>query len=321
MYGLSFVRRNRRKLTKVAIGVAALLIVLALAALLLCSFFGIHSRRDILGYRMMMHEHYHPIWKDLAWRRIKKGDSLESLLQRHPALGREDYGPYTNLRYGEWTSFDGLNVLAKEGKLIAATAWSCTWRHIFFEAPEEEEALRAVYSAYVQQKRLESQAFRIHRVITGGQDVFFARLIERREVPDHSSYSQEMMEQLKEIYGQEYLDTALTRPELTVEVTKVVYGDLQVGAVLTFAGDDCGDALRGEPEPMFLHLDDMRLIYHPQYPARELYTTVPRKALDWYQSLTAEQVKDLEARCLAERAERQRQEEEAARKYRETGKG
>ena len=48
----------------------------------------------------------------------------------------------------------------------------------------------------------------------------------------------------------------------------------------------------------------MRLLY-PHHQARELYTTVPREALDWYQSLTADQVKDLEARCLAERAKRE----------------
>lgn len=313
MYGLSFIRRNRRKLKRAAIAVAGLLFILALATLLLCSFFGIHSRRDILGYRMMMHEHYHPIWKDLAWRRIKKGDSLEGLLQRHPALGREDYGPYTNLRYGEWTSFDGLNILTKEGKLISATAWSCTWRHIFFEAPEEEEALRAAHSAYVRQKRLEVQAFRIHRAITGGQDVFFARLIERRQIPvDFNSADPQMMEELRAIYGQEYLDTA-TKPELTVEVTKVVCGDLQIRAMLTFPGSDCGLAQAGEPEPVFLHFDNKQLIY-PRYPAEEIYTTVPKKALDWYQSLTVEQIKDLETRCLAERAEQLRRQDEAASK-------
>ncbi len=320
MHGLSFIRLNRKWLRRAAIGVAGVLVVVALATVLLCSFFGIHSRRDIGAYRMMMREHYHPIWKDLAWRQIKKGDSLESLLQRHPPLGREEYGPYVDLRYGQWTAFDGLNVWAKKGRLIAATAWSCTWRHVFFDAPEEEEAIRSVYSASVQQRVLENHAFGIHRAIAAGQDVFLARLIERRDIPDEWQYPPDKMEELRQIYGQEYLDSIRpTRPELTIELTEVLHGDLRAGTILTFPGEDC-DVRPGEPEPVFLHLDDMRLIYHPQYPAREIYTTVPKKALDWYQSLTPEQVKDLEARCLAERAERLKLQEQAAARYEDTAK-
>ena len=117
-----------------------------------------------------------------------------------------------------------------------------------------------------------------------------------------------MMRQLREICGQEYLDAMKpTRLELTFEVTKVLCGDMQVGAILTFPGDEC-DVRPGKPEPVFLHLDDSRLIYpehvYPHHKAREMYLTVPRKALDWYQSLTQDQVKELEARCLAEWAKR-----------------
>lgn len=66
MHGLSFIRRNRKWLKRAAIAIVGLLTVLTLAGVLLCSFFGIHSLRDILSYRTMIHEHYHPIWKDLA---------------------------------------------------------------------------------------------------------------------------------------------------------------------------------------------------------------------------------------------------------------
>jgi hypothetical protein len=317
MYGLPPIRLNRKKLRRALVIVVASLAIFAAVGAGLCWFFGIHSRMDVLAYRAMKHEHYPPIWKDLAWRRIRKGDSLEDLLQMHPPVWREDYGPYVHLSYIMPPGFNWLGITAQDGKLIAAVAGSCTWRHVFFNTPEEEEALSRAYSAYLQQRRLEAHAFAIHRAVTNGQDVFWARVIERRQVADDSRYSKEVLEDMRKYYGADNVNP--TRPELTVEVTSVLYGDLQPGTVLTFPGDECARAQPGQPEPVFLHLDDMRLIYHPQYPAREIYLTVPRQALDWYQSLTEDQIKEFEARCLAERAERLRQEEQAASKRRKAG--
>jgi len=300
MHGLPFIRLDRRKFKRAAIIAAGLLTVFTLVVVFLCGWLGIRSRMDVMGYYAMMQGHYHPVWKDLAWRRIRKGDSVESLLQRHPPWRRLDYRRYTELRYGG--SFDGLAVWAKDGKLIAAAVGSRGWRHEFFTTPAEEKAVDAAYSAYIEQKMLEDQAFRIHRAITGGQDVFFARLIESHEVP--YDWDEDIMQQLRKIYGQEYFDAMEkpTRLEFTVEVTKVLYGDLQVGTILTLPDDDC-DVRPGGPEAVFLHFDDSRLIY-PQHKAREMCSAVPRKALDWYQSLMPDQVTDLEARRLAEWAKR-----------------
>jgi len=300
MHGLPFIRLNRRELTRAAIVGAGLLTVLMLAVAFLGGVLGIRSKMDLLAYYAMVREHYHPLWKDLAWRRIRKGDSIESLLKRYVPSGREDYGPYTVLLYQNGR----LVVWAKNGRLIGAEAWGVPGsKHIFFTTPSEERRREEAYSAYIQQQKLEWDAFRIHRAITGGQDVFFARLIGRREVPWDQGYSEETMRRLREMYGQEYAMIMMTRPELTVEVTQVVHGDLQRGTTLTFPGNNCDHVLSEEAEPVFLHLQDARLVY-PQQQAQEMYLAVPRKALDWYQSLTQDQVKELEARCLAEWAKR-----------------
>ncbi len=64
--------------------------------------------------------------------------------------------------------------------------------------------------------------------------------------------------------------------------------------MLKFRGDNCEDAGLKGPETVFLHVEDSRLLWsHSQ--GGEAYTTVPRKALDWYRSLTAEEIKKLEA--------------------------
>jgi hypothetical protein len=277
---------------------AGLLVILGLVVVSACYFFGIHSRKDIRAYRAMAGEHFHPIWKDLAWRRICKGDNVESLLRRHPPVRREDFGPYTTLSYMEPGSFNTLTIIAKNGRLIHGQAASCTWERNFFTDPEEEKAFSQAYSEYVHQRILEGQAYHIHRVIAAGQDVFLSRRVERSQVrddPNESEYPAELMQQMREIYGQAYLDSVMTHLELTVEVTEVLYGDLEPGTVLKFRGDNCEEADLDRPETVFLHVEDSRILYSRSH-GGETYATVPRKALDWYQSLTADQIKELEAR-------------------------
>ena len=291
------IRMESRKAAAIGVG---LLIGLPFAAVLTCSCLGIRSEMDVIGYCTMVRKDYHPIWKDLAWRQIKKGDSLESLLQRHSLFEHKDYGAYTVLRYNDGE----LIVWAKEGRLIEAKAGGDGWEHTFFATPSEERPRSEACSAYMRQKTLEHQVLQIHRVITAGQDVFLGWAIERHEVPGHS-YDPQMMAELEAIYGRDYLVASgmMTAHELIIEVMTVLHGDLQPGMILTIPNGQCGHIQPGDSDVVFLHVDDQRLLYNPQYPAEESYTTLPREALDWYQSLTAEQVKDLEGRCLAERAE------------------
>lgn len=143
---------NRRKLAKLLIGAAGFLVVLLLAGAFLCWFLGIRSREDLLAYRCMRAEHFHPVWKDLALRRIRKGDDLEETIRKYPPIRREDFGPYTALIYHRGLlSFNTLQIIATDGVLIYARAGSCCWEHFFFESPTHEEAICQAYSEYVKQ--------------------------------------------------------------------------------------------------------------------------------------------------------------------------
>ena len=289
---------NRRGSKRTVDVLPGLLIVLALVVLSVCCLLGIHSREDIRAYYAMARGHFHPAWKDLALRHIRQGDSLESLRKYQP-VRREDFGLYTQLYYAQPGTSNILEVFAKNTRLIHARASGYMWEHVFFTAPEEKTALNQAYSEYIHHKILEGQAYHIHRVIAAGQDVFLSRRVERSEVrydPNESEYSAKMWEQMRQIYGQAYLDQFMTQLELTAEVTEVLYGDLEPGTVLKFRGDNCGDAGLKGPETVFLHVNDFRILY-PHYPQRgETYATVPKEALDWYQSLSPAQVKELETR-------------------------
>jgi hypothetical protein len=68
---------------------------------------------------------------------------------------------------------------------------------------------------------------------------------------------------------------------------------VEPGTVLRFAGDECVGAGLDGPETVFLHGKDSRIL-SPHSQGGQLYMTVSRSALDWHQSLTADQIKKLE---------------------------
>jgi len=287
-------RSIRRKLLHFIVGALTLLVLLGV---LFCHHAGIRSTSDVVAYRVMHREHFPPIWKDLARGRIKKGDSVESVLQRAAPWHREDAGSYTSLAW--FTRGLGqreVTVIAKNGKVIAARASKQPWQHVFFESPEEGETFGHAWIKFREQRELEADAYKIHRAVTTGQDIFLSDHVERREVPAPAPAAEqdpEMMRQLREIYGERYMQLmTASREELAVEVTEVLSGDLQRGTVLMFEDtyrtvDEKGD--------VFLHFDDDRMLY--SHARGEPYNRiVSRSALDWYQSLTPEQIQELEAR-------------------------
>jgi hypothetical protein len=168
MWRLPSVRWIQRRLSRVGLIFDAAVVVLAVIAISACAFFKIRGTQDVYAYDAMMRGNFHPIWKDLAWRRIGKGDAMGSVVRKHKPLYREKYGRYTYLGYQPRGSFDTLGLIAKDGQLIHARAGSCCWQHIFFDTPEEEQSLRQAYAAHGRQLRLESQAYSIHRAVTQG---------------------------------------------------------------------------------------------------------------------------------------------------------
>jgi hypothetical protein len=251
----------------------------------LCIFFGIRTKMDVMSYYYMIQEDFHPIWKDLALRRINKGDSIESVLHKYTPLMRMDFPPYVILCFEE--PFSSLSIVVKNGKLICAASGSCCWEHIFFDTPEEDEQLDTAYSAYIKLALFENKVYRLHLAKTNGQDVFISRQIKRSDVP------------AKEL-SKKYNVPVSTDNELTVEITKVVYGNLKEADIISFPGDECRESEMNEPETVFLCFDDSKIIYNTST-SYKVFTTVPKKALDWYQSLSEEQIKEFEARVLARR--------------------
>jgi len=286
------VRPERRIGRKVVLISAGALAAVALFLLILCQVAGIHSMSDVVAYRAMWRGHYHPIWKDLALRRIKKGDTVESVLRKRPMVYREDAGFYTSLAY--FTRGLGprdVILIARDGKLVAAKARGNGWQHVFFESPEHGEPFGQAWMRFRKQRELEANAYKIHCAVTAGQDVFRSDHVERRQVPGPAPEDKEMLEQLKEIYGDRYVKAygPAMHEELAVEVTEVLYGDLDPGTTLMYR--ETYRALQTS-EKVFLHFEDDRAL-SPHAPGEPANLTVSKSALEWYQSLTPEQIQAL----------------------------
>ncbi len=244
--GATVVRR-RKWLRRLVIAGFGLVVAAVLLGVFLCWFLGIHSKRDLLAYRGMRAEHFHPIWKDLALRRIRKGDDLAATIKKHPPLWQEQYGPYTVLCYHRGgVAFNTLVIVATNDVLIYARAGSCCWDHVFFESPDHQAAIRQAYALRLQQMGLDGNAWHIHLAIQAGQDVFRAERIQCREAVRKYSVerlSEELKGQYRQAYGPDF--ERLLSEEQGIEVTGVVsevlYGDLRAGDTVTF-GEEWGQA-------------------------------------------------------------------------------
>ncbi len=112
-------------------------------------FFGIYGWSDLTTYREIWRE-CHPIWKELALRKIVSGDSAASTTSRWPPIRTEHFGPYTTYWYSEAGSFTGLRVVAVGDRLVGADAGSCTWTHTFFFDEKERANIDSEDDRYLQ---------------------------------------------------------------------------------------------------------------------------------------------------------------------------
>ena len=100
-----------------------------------------------------MFRNYHPMLRDLAFRHFTEGDSVSDMLQHYPTNGPATYGHYSifggdNLCRKNPSNHTSIEVIARDGKLIFATAWGLVqgtpWEFIFFHTTNDAEMLRQV---------------------------------------------------------------------------------------------------------------------------------------------------------------------------------
>jgi hypothetical protein len=121
-----------------ALRLAAIVAVIGSIYLVGASYSGIWTTRDYAIYQAMGYE-CHPVWKDLYWGKIRKGESLDSVLEAHPPVKIEHFGDFVALQYHPDRSFTGIEIIAKEGRVLSARAGSCTWACKFFDGMTKEQ--------------------------------------------------------------------------------------------------------------------------------------------------------------------------------------
>jgi hypothetical protein len=89
----------------------------------------------------LMSAECHPVWRDLWHGRIKAGDDLKRVMILTCPPRVDSYGRFTKLGYQprHVGAFTGVTIIARDGRLISASAWSCTWRVSFFDGMSEND--------------------------------------------------------------------------------------------------------------------------------------------------------------------------------------
>lgn len=148
--------------------ICCLLVALFVIAFGACAFFRVTRLSDVAAYRGMGSGVIHPVWREFAFRRFGRGDSVAALLNRYTPSEVEEFGNYGVYTYyarydgPEYLYFCGLVVIAKDGKITDARAWTCTWEFSFFETDDPTRDYE--YSKYIDQKsiaNLEHDQFRM----------------------------------------------------------------------------------------------------------------------------------------------------------------
>ncbi len=129
----------KRLFTKRLVRNASLIfLVLALSVLATAQYYRIWSFRDYHFY-IGMHRECHPVCQDLYHQRINPGDDVEEVIASTNPVRVERFENYIRLNYQEGLCFSGVTITAKDGKLVGAAAWSCTWDRTFFDALSQQE--------------------------------------------------------------------------------------------------------------------------------------------------------------------------------------
>ncbi len=129
--------------------------VLLLGSLVfVCWHYHIWSLRDLLVYQAMSRE-CHPVWKELHAGRVYEGQPVEEVIARTQPVRVERFENCVLLEYQEGLCFTGVTVVARDGRLVSAQAWSCTWERTFFKGwtVADEEGFWKRYWAHLEAMR------------------------------------------------------------------------------------------------------------------------------------------------------------------------
>jgi hypothetical protein len=116
------------------------MILLAVLAVAICSFFGIKRARDLKAYAGMALE-CHPVWQDLAVGRVYKGQQVNEVIETTQPVYVIRHGRFVEIGYQEPFAFTVIQIVAMDGKVVQACAASCTWDYLFFDSMSDDEQL------------------------------------------------------------------------------------------------------------------------------------------------------------------------------------
>jgi len=263
---------NKAKLKKAVIGLGIGFSLVAVIILALCLFFGIRSGSDVVAYGRMVG--MHPIWKDLALRRIVKGDDVNDVLIKHTPVWEMLYPPYRKMNFQDPFG-PGLTIFSKNNKLIYAGVGEDYWGYVFFESPEEDEEHSKVFTAYLEEQRCEREIHSIHKAVLNGDDVFLSESIDCNKVTSRE-------------------DLNFLEEKLSIETTKVICGHIESGSHITLFSND----------HHLPHIDEPNVVFIVTASDDGLeYETASLNALEQYQSFNKEQLNTFLAKQQAKQQE------------------
>jgi hypothetical protein len=122
---------------------AALLLVTG-SVVLICWDWRIWGPTDFRAYQEVSR---YPLGQDLWFGRITAGQNIDSVVSQAPPHSVVKFGQFTLVNYYAsgprqpgFLPMESMTIIAKDGKLIAASAGGCTWARTFFSMSTTEEA-------------------------------------------------------------------------------------------------------------------------------------------------------------------------------------
>jgi len=230
---LTNLRISRSWKSRWAVNLAAVVLVIGC----LLHSFGLLSHRTWLAYWCMHGDKFHPVWVDLATRHFRRGSALSKITAVYKPKSVETVGEFSLLHF-EDGGYSGLTIVGRRGRLVRASARSCTWSHEFVSLTREDEAEFAGACRLLRRKRSDEIAkASLNRSLERGEAVFRARIV--KMTPDRVSI------RIHEVFsGSLRVGQVLEIPE---EYSSYIYSDAEPGEMYyfqrrVFEGDGLAEA-------------------------------------------------------------------------------